>query len=144
MAEEFDLGFPDRAAIDNAMERLHKSRIGTEPLFQQEQTDAPRVKVGRAVYDLSADDRAVSLPDGDRIRFGELFYRIHGVRSGWHHPDGCFWVQSTSPRQVTDQAPLTAVVDTVYMLGAGRLFPTAAGHTRRLTARPTAPCIQAE
>jgi hypothetical protein len=116
MAEEFYLAFPDLGAADHAVERLNKSRIGTEPLFHLEQAEAVRVKVGCAVYDSSVDDGVVSLPDGNLVRFDELFFRIHGVRSGRHHPDGCFWVQSTHPRHVRDKVPLTAVAPTILQL----------------------------
>jgi len=116
MAEEFYLAFADGAAADYAVERLSKSRIGAEPLFQLERKDALLVKVGCAVYNFLADDAIVELPDGTLVGFGELFYRIHGVRSGRHHPDGCFWVQSPNPREGMQKVPLTAVAPTILQL----------------------------
>jgi hypothetical protein len=78
--------------------------------FPLEQNEALQVKVGCNVYDVSPDDRVISLPDSNEVRLDELFYRIHGVRSGRHHPDGCFWVQSTYPSQVREKVPLTAIL----------------------------------
>jgi hypothetical protein len=103
MAEEFFMSFPDESAASEAMTRLRASRIGDEPLFRIEQNEPLRAKLCCAVNDWSAAGQAaVTLPDGRRERFDTLFYRIHSIRSGVHHPDGCFWVQSSAPRRAED------------------------------------------
>ena len=56
------------------------------------------------------------MPDAKAISFDNLFYRIHTIRSGRHHSDGSFWVQSTLPRRVEDKIPLTAVAPTILRL----------------------------
>jgi hypothetical protein len=116
MAEEFLLSFPDELAADVAMARLRNSRIGNKPLFRMKQTEALRVKVGCAVNDWSPDQEVVTLPDGNQVPFEELFLRIHSIRSGRHHPDGCFWVQSRAPRRVEEKIALTSVAPTVLGL----------------------------
>jgi hypothetical protein len=114
MAEEFFLSFPDELAADEAMKRLRDSRIGDEPLFRIEQNEPLRVKLCCAVNDWDASGEAeVTLPGGKHERFDKLFYRIHSVRSGVHHPDGCFWVQSAVPRRVEEKIPLTSVAPTI-------------------------------
>jgi predicted AlkP superfamily phosphohydrolase/phosphomutase len=58
----------------------------------------------------------MTLPDGQQVPFDDYFYRIHSIRSGRHHPDGCFWVQSDTPRRVEERIPLTAVAPTLLRL----------------------------
>jgi len=117
MADEFFVSFTDEAAVSDGMARLRDSRIGDQPLFRFEQSEPLRVKACCAVNDWYADGQAiVELPDGRQERFESLFYRIHSLRSGVHHPDGCFWVQSPAPRRVEEKVALTSVAPTILRL----------------------------
>lgn len=116
MAEEFLLSFLDEAAADDVIARLKDSRIGDEPLFRIQRSEAIRFTVGCAIYDWSPDQGMITLPDAKQVPFEELFVRIHTIRSGRHHPDGCFWVQSTTPRRVEEKIPLTSVAPTILRL----------------------------
>ena len=117
MAEEFFMTFPDQSAADDGMKRLNEARIGDEPLFRIEQSEPLRVKLCCAVNDWYAAGHAVvTLPGGREERFDSLFYRIHSIRSGVHHPDGCFWVQSSAPCRVDEKMPLTSVAPTILRL----------------------------
>ncbi|MBP1819417.1 hypothetical protein [Mycobacterium sp. OAE908] len=117
MADEFFLSFADGPAVDDAMVRLKASRIGDEPLFRILQNEPLRVKLCCAVNDWNVEgQKLVELPDGRQDRFDNLFYRIHSLRSGVHHPDGCFWVQSSVPRRIDEKMPLTAVAPTILRL----------------------------
>jgi len=117
MAEKFFMSFPDASAADAAMKRLNASRIGNQPLFGFEQSEPLRVRIYCAVHDWdAAGDAVVTLPGGKHERFDALFYRIHSIRSGAHHPDGCFWVQSSAPRRVEEKIPLTSVAPTILRL----------------------------
>lgn len=116
MAEEFLLSFPDTETADEALSRLNASRIGGKPLFRYEQSDPLTVKVGCAVNEWSPDQGVVTMPGGAEVPFDDLFFRIHTVRSGRHHPDGCFWVQSPTPRNTGERIPLTSVAPTILRL----------------------------
>ena len=116
MAEEFLLSFPDDASADRAMAAMADSHIGDEPLFRMQHADGPRFKAGCAINDWSPDRMMMTFPDGRQAPFDEYFYRIHSIRSGRHHPDGCFWVQSGTPRRVDERVPLTAVAPTILGL----------------------------
>lgn len=116
MAEEFLLSFRDESAAEHARARLMESRIGDEPLFRMQDAEGPRFKAGCAVNEWSPDGVVVTLPNGQQVPFDELFYRIHSLRSGRHHTDGCFWVQSPTPRQVEERVPLTSVAPTILRL----------------------------
>jgi hypothetical protein len=117
MAEEFLLTFPDDSAAEIAMARLGEARIGDgEPLFRMQSAEGPRFKAGCAVNDWSPHRASATMPDGRQVPFDDLFYRIHSIRSGRHHPDGCFWVQSAAPRRVEERVPLTSVAPSILRL----------------------------
>ena len=117
MADEFFLSFADEAAVTDGLARLNESRFGAQPLFRFEQSEPLRIKLCCAVNDWYADgETLVELPEGRRERFDALFYRIHSLRSGVHHPDGCFWVQSSAPHRSTERIPLTSVAPTILRL----------------------------
>lgn len=116
MAEEFLLTFSDETAAEEAMTRVNAAQIGDQPLFRTQPVEALRAKVGCAVADWSPNHGAITLPDGTEVPFAELFTRVHTIRSGRHHPDGCFWVQSSTPRNEGDRIPLTAVAPTILRL----------------------------
>jgi hypothetical protein len=117
MADEFFVSFADEEAVKDGISRLSESRIGDEPLFRFDQNEPLRVKACCAINDWHAHGHSmVQLPNGRQERFDSLFYRIHSLRSGVHHPDGCFWVQSPSPRRVEEKIRLTSVAPTLLRL----------------------------
>jgi hypothetical protein len=116
MAEEFLLSFPDDATADRAMAQLMKPRVGEDPLFRTQEAEGPRFKAGCAINDWSPDRPIVTLPDGRQVPFDEYFYRIHSIRSGRHHTDGCFWVQSAKPGRAEERVALTSVAPTILRL----------------------------
>ena len=50
---------------------------------------------------------------GASREFEEVFYRIHTMRSGRHHPDGVLWDRTGSHRVVPGKVPLTDVAPTL-------------------------------
>jgi len=61
---------------------------------------------------LQRADSAASVP------FFDLFYRIEGVKSGMHHPDGILWIRDPArAHHVTEEkVPLTTIAPTVLDL----------------------------
>jgi hypothetical protein len=116
MAEEFLLSFPDGSAAERAIGQLSQCRVDGEPLFRMQEAEGPRFKAGCAINEWAPDRTMMTLPDGQQVPFDDYFYRIHSIRSGRHHPDGCFWVQSDTPRRVEERIPLTAVAPTLLRL----------------------------
>jgi hypothetical protein len=68
---------------------------------------------------------------GATASFGELFYRIHTMRSGRHHPDGVLWDRTGEHRVVAEKVPLTAIAPTV--LAHFGVTPPATMATQRLS-----------
>ena len=73
---------------------------------------------GCHVYDnLPANQQLISAT-GKSINFFDLFYKIEGLKSGMHHPDGMLWIRR--PDRVhsyhADKVPLSAVAPTLLDL----------------------------
>jgi len=47
------------------------------------------------------------------IPFSELFYMIHSVRSGRHHPDGALWIKDGRHSEAKNKVPLMSIAPTV-------------------------------
>ncbi|HWL09302.1 MAG TPA: hypothetical protein VNQ76_12920 [Planctomicrobium sp.] len=61
--------------------------------------------------------------DGRTIPFSEVFYRVDTVKSGFHHPDGLFWVRRPGQghQVLSNRVSLTAVAPTVLdLLGVAK------------------------
>jgi hypothetical protein len=69
---------------------------------------------GCRVTDVQVIDRPVTRrSDGANRRFGDLFYMVHTMRSGRHHPDGVLWVRNGRHRVIEPKVPLTDIAPTV-------------------------------
>ena len=61
-------------------------------------------------------DAMLRVADSDRrAPFFSIFYRIEGLKSGMHHPDGMLWVRHPDKRHCVhrDRVPLTAIAPTI-------------------------------
>jgi len=91
--------------------RLRELTIDEQPVMTVKR-QGRSVFAGCRIFDTALMDREVRGRDGGR-RFGDLFYMIHTMRSGRHHPDGALWVRNGRHRVVGDKVSLTDVAPTV-------------------------------
>jgi hypothetical protein len=113
MAEQFHVECPDGAAAAQAEARFRELVLDEEPLMAVRR-EGNTLFAGCRVTEAAVLDRPVTRrSDGRSRRFDELFYRIHTVRSGRHHPDGALWVRNGRHEVVTGKVPLTDVAPTV-------------------------------
>jgi hypothetical protein len=109
MAEEFTIECPDEGTAIAAERALRGLTLDGRPLMKAERTGSS-VFAGCALTSPTGTDRPVVRADDGATRpFGDLFYMIHSMRSGRHHPDGVFWVHDGNHRVVAEKMPLTAV-----------------------------------
>jgi len=126
-------GVQDRARVSPVMseefhvycERLEDERVVGERLRALRVGDRPALRVraheggylaGCGLFDAVADDATVLRPDtGATTRFSDLFYRVQGVKSGMHHPEGMLWVRTPAKAhtEVPGHVPLEAIAPTV-------------------------------
>jgi hypothetical protein len=113
MAEQFHVECPSSETAVVAEARFRELMVDGEPLMHVERSGAA-LFAGCRVNDPAALDRPVVRgSDGERQRFGDLFYMVHSMRSGRHHPDGVLWVRTGRHRVVAGKVPLTDIAPTV-------------------------------
>jgi hypothetical protein len=113
MAEQFHVECPSSEAAEQAEERFRDLVVDEQPLMVVKR-EGTGVFAGCRLNDTAVLDRPVTRrSDGARERFGDLFYMIHTMRSGRHHPDGVLWFRTGRHRVVADRVPLTDVAPTV-------------------------------
>jgi hypothetical protein len=94
MAEQFHVECLDEEAATLAEARLQELTLDEEPLMAVKR-EGSSVFAGCRINDAALVDRPVTRrSDGSRQRFGDLFYMIHTMRSGRHHPDGVLWLRT--------------------------------------------------
>jgi hypothetical protein len=110
MAEEFSLECGTDAEAEAAESRLRLLTVNGQPVMKTERKGSS-VFTGCAIQNVTDLDLRVLRGDGESYRFGDLFYMIHSMRSGRHHPDGVFWLRDGSGvhRVVEEKIPLTAI-----------------------------------
>jgi hypothetical protein len=97
MTHQSQLHFVDQTRRDRAEERLRNVRLSDgAPVFGFNPTnEAETLFFGCGVNTQLDADAVIQLSDTGSIRslrFFDLFYQIEQIKSGRHHPDGCFWV----------------------------------------------------
>jgi hypothetical protein len=112
MAEQFHVECPSAEEAARTETRFRELAVGGEPLMTVKR-EGTGVFAGCRINDPAVVDRPVTRPDGARRRFDDLFYMIHTMRSGRHHPDGVLWFRTGRHRVAPEKVPLTDVAPTV-------------------------------
>jgi hypothetical protein len=110
MSDEFRLYFENEAAAEQAEQALQALTINGKQIMRARRHGS-EVFAGCDVKTPLARDQAVRSSTSSEIRtFGELFYQASpNLKSGWHHPDGIFWIRTPGvrPTVVAEKMPLT-------------------------------------
>jgi hypothetical protein len=74
---------------------------------------------GCHLYENLTADTQLSIAGSDRrTSFFSLFYKVEGMKSGMHHPDGLLWIREPGrrPSRQSEKVPLSAVAPTLLDL----------------------------
>jgi len=112
MAEEFHLECVSPEAAAEVEARFRALTVAGAPLMKLERTGS-NVFTGCRLTDAATLEGTISRSDGATRPFGDLFYMIHGMRSGRHHADGVLWVRNGHQRVVSARVPLTALAPSI-------------------------------
>jgi hypothetical protein len=118
MAHQFHLYFQSEHAARDAAAKLTRVRYQDRQALAVEQNGCG-VFVGCRVYELlTADARLAMEGESRSVPFFDIFYRVDGVKSGMHHPDGMLWIRTPARRHHVHAAhvPLDAVAPTILDL----------------------------
>jgi hypothetical protein len=110
MAEEFQVEFHDEAAaIAAESDLLDLTANGSSVL--EVSRDSKRIHAGCRLE--RPVPTVVRRFDGMSRPFDSLFYRIHTMRSGRHHPDGALWFRTKTHRVVDERVSLIQIAPTI-------------------------------
>lgn len=114
MAEQFHLVFASRADRERGEAGLRNLSLDGRPLLTLRREDDLALFCGCDVYDARAAGGTVAGGrDGRSVRFDELFYMIHTMRSGWHDPRGLLWIGGGRHETVKESVSLTDIAPTI-------------------------------
>jgi hypothetical protein len=113
MAEQFHVECASSEAAAETEQCFRNLDIAGQPLMAVKR-EGNNIFAGCRVTEAAALDREVTRRgDGGRCRFGDLFYMIHTMRSGRHHPDGVLWVRNGRHQIVRARVPLIDIAPTI-------------------------------
>lgn len=115
MAEQFHLYFAGEAAAAAASARLGDCTVEGIPAFATRVVGTD-VFTGCSIHHQLPPDAQLRTPDGREHRFADLFYRSDTTKSGYHHPDGMWWVRTGRHRVLDEPVSLRAVAPTILDL----------------------------
>lgn len=112
MAGEFHVLFGSSDSAGEAADRFRQATVDGEPAFGVRLVGDDLFTGCRITWTLPDDAELVDA-DGGTHRFHDLFYRFETAKSGYHHPDGMWWVRTGRHRTVEDRVSLRSVAPTI-------------------------------
>lgn len=114
MTHQYILRFEAPQAREAARQALAtKCWLGDEPVLQVYDADGGDALIFDVELRRLIDPQTPFTMEGHGTTFGEWFYTIDQAKSGKHHPDGCFWIQSAAPRIVSQKVSVLDVLPTL-------------------------------
>ncbi len=116
MTHQYLVNFRSEQERDAAESRLAEVEVEGQPVFNFDPTNEPTsLYFGCGVNRRLSDDAVMRMsPRANAGRpFFEQFYRIDALKSGRHHPDGCFWVAAGAHRRHAGKASILDVAPTI-------------------------------
>jgi len=114
MAQQFHIVCADETVADAAARSMDQLFVGEEPLMWTERSRSSLLTGCRIHAPEEALRQAiVRRSDGASASFADLFYKIHAMRSGRHHPEGALWVRNGRHTIAHTKAALTQIAPTV-------------------------------
>jgi hypothetical protein len=115
MSEQFRVYFQNEPDAADAAKLLLALRVDERvALYVRQESEALFVSC-EVLWELP-QDAMLRVADSDRrVPFFSIFYRIEGLKSGMHHPDGMLWVRHPDKRHRVhqDRVPLTVIAPTI-------------------------------
>ena len=118
MAHQFHVYLESEQVAERAEARLKALTVNGRQALAVVRTGT-QIFSGCHIYDnLPANQQLVSSETGKSTNFFDLFYKIEGLKSGMHHPDGMLWIRRPDRARShhADKVPLSAVAPTLLDL----------------------------
>lgn len=137
MADQFFLRFQAADDAQRAAQHLRGFQLANgKEAFTAEPQGKEVICQCRCRDLLPGNSLVTDTTTGRTLSFEKLFYRVDCVKSGFHHPDGIFWMRLSKPQHgvLSEKIPLTNVAPTLldllqveqpeFMRGTSILQPT--------------------
>lgn len=117
MAHQYILTFASAEQRQQAEIKLARPTVDGKQLFDIADGETPEKLIfGSQVYTPLAPDTKFSL-NGDRAQATEPFFahfrELDATKSGRHHPEGCFWMQTGNFREVKERVSILDIAPTI-------------------------------
>jgi hypothetical protein len=118
MAEQFYINFDgERDAIEGE-QRLGSMQVDGRPALLLRRAGAS-IFAGCGIFSDQPRDAILAMHGSERTApFLDIFYKIEGMKSGMHHPDGMLWIRTPEQRQHLhpNKVPLTFIAPTILSM----------------------------
>jgi hypothetical protein len=108
MTHQYLATFAEPAQVQAARQALESLMVDGKPIFGFDDAQPGALYRDTAI----TSDTYPAL----NTSFFDHFYKIEGLKSGRHHPDGCLWIQSGSHRKHEDKVSILDILPTVAKL----------------------------
>ena len=118
MTHQFLAQFQNESDAQQARKVLGSLLLDGKPVFGFDDGEPGSVYFGSQIRTVVAADsvlKSSSEPDFE-LGFFDLFYKIEGLKSGRHHPDGCLWIQTGRHTPHEGKVSILDVLPTVTKL----------------------------
>jgi hypothetical protein len=117
MAHQYILTFTSVAERQQAEIKLARPTVNGKQLFDVADGETPEKLIfGSQIYAPLSPDTKLSL-GGDQAQATEPFFahfrELDATKSGCHHPDGCFWIQTGTLREIKERVSILDVAPTI-------------------------------
>jgi hypothetical protein len=107
MAEQFCLRFSTREAAARANQTLSTYGFEGKPVFHATHTECDLMLQCNLTAEVPADATITSAADNRTIPFFDIFYPLHDLKSGYHHPEGMLWVRRPERDHAVYEKPVS-------------------------------------
>jgi hypothetical protein len=129
MTHYFHVAFDDERTAGEEAVKLRALTAGGEAVLNVEHNGKELFCGCRIYHSLDPSVKIESGVTGQSKPFFELFYRIDGLKSGMHHPDGMLWIRTPARRHQVqaDKLPLERVAPMILDMFSVARPPTMRG-----------------
>jgi hypothetical protein len=117
MAHQFHIEFGSNDAASCAADRLRTLRVGSRPALSVECNTNQVFAWCPITTGLDASTELTMETDGlcRSDNFFSIFFKVDGIKSGMHHPDGLFWIRrpTLDHRRIAEPVALDLVAPTL-------------------------------
>jgi hypothetical protein len=115
MTHQFLAKFENDDIAQKSKEVLSALMIGDMQIFGFDDGMPGSIYFGSQIRTVMASDVLIksSIDSTFSEKFSELFYKIDGLKSGRHHPEGCLWIQTGEHAKSLDKVSILDILPTI-------------------------------